>query len=351
MQEMAETNFSRNSSMLDSNSTSFSVPQKECLLFDVNFHTTQFLYVTHILTAVVNSLFSFTATAGNAVVILTVWRSPSLHTPSNTLICCLAVSDLTVGLLTQPCFVVHKIGEILHNFQMYCITRVVSESLGSITAGVSGLTMAAATIERYLALYFHLRYNEIVTVKRVLIVVSSFWIFLVTLATFRLLLLRPELYNTILVTTISLSLLLTYLVNVKIMKCVRMHEQQIQAECTSARLQTEEKTSRLRDMLRYKKSTVTMIIVVGIFTLCFLPMLCVKLAHRLSGYTVRVKVSYLFASTITFLNSSINPLVYCWRIKTLRNAVKSVLKQLKCKKDKIIPSLQRGETQTSQLTV
>ena len=328
--------------MLDSNSTSFSVPQKECLLFDVNFHTTQFLYVTHILTAVVNSLFSFTATAGNAVVILTVWRSPSLHTP---------VSDLTVGLLTQPCFVVHKIGEILHNFQMYCITRVVSESLGSITAGVSGLTMAAATIERYLALYFHLRYNEIVTVKRVLIVVSSFWIFLVTLATFRLLLLRPELYNTILVTTISLSLLLTYLVNVKIMKCVRMHEQQIQAECTSARLQTEEKTSRLRDMLRYKKSTVTMIIVVGIFTLCFLPMLCVKLAHRLWGYTVRVKVSYLFASTITFLNSSINPLVYCWRIKTLRNAVKSVLKQLKCKKDKIIPSLQRGETQTSQLTV
>lgn len=339
---MAETNFSRSSSMLDSNSTSFSVPQKECLLFDVNFHTTQFLYVTHILTAVVNSLFSFTATAGNAVVILTVWRSPSLHTP---------VSDLTVGLLTQPCFVVHKIGEILHNFQMYCITRVVSESLGSITAGVSGLTMAAATIERYLALYFHLRYNEIVTVKRVLIVVSSFWIFLVTLATFRLLLLRPELYNTILVTTISLSLLLTYLVNVKIMKCVRMHEQQIQAECTSARLQTEEKTSRLRDMLRYKKSTVTMIIVVGIFTLCFLPMLCVKLAHRLWGYTVRVKVSYLFASTITFLNSSINPLVYCWRIKTLRNAVKSVLKQLKCKKDKIIPSLQRGETQTSQLTV
>ena len=39
-----------------------------------------------------------------------IWKSPSLYTWSEVFICCLGFSDLTVGLLEQPSFIIHKIG-------------------------------------------------------------------------------------------------------------------------------------------------------------------------------------------------------------------------------------------------
>ena len=51
---------------------------------------------------VVNILISITATTGNMLVLLTIWRSPHLHSPSNTLLFGLALSDLCVGLVSEP---------------------------------------------------------------------------------------------------------------------------------------------------------------------------------------------------------------------------------------------------------
>lgn len=315
--------------------TPFNYEKETCFLFDVNFNPAQYLYVAHIVTSIINIASSPIAVTGNFIVIYSVWKTPSLHTPSNVFICCLAFSDLTVGLLAQPCFVVHKIGELLHCFGMYCPTRILLESLGNITAGASVLTMTGIAVERCLALYFHLRYNEIVTARRVLFAVACFWIVFIVLAAFRISLITPAIYNNISIAMISLSLLSTYLAYVKILRCVRKHESRIQIveiEVSRSNLQLEEKTGHLRNILRYKKSTVAMLFVVGFFTVCFLPFLCVKLAHKVWGYTTPVKTAYLYASTIAFLNSTFNSLVYCWRIKLLRNAVKTVLKETLCKK-------------------
>ena len=323
----SNANFSNSSVRLAS---PFNYEKETCFLFDVNFNPTQYLYVAHILTSIINIAFSLTAVAGNFIVIYSVWKTRSLHTPSNVFLCSLAFSDLTVGFLAQPCFVIHKIGELLHRSGMYCPTRILLESLGNITAGASVLTMTGIAVERCLALYFHLRYNEIVTSRRVLSAVACIWIVFIVLAAFRISLMSPAIYNTISIAVISLSLLSTYLAYVKILRCVRKHERRIQiveTEVNSSSPQMKEKAGQLRNMLRYKKSTVAMIFVVGFFTICFLPYLCVKLAHKTWGYTTPVKTAYLYASTIAFLNSSFNPVIYCWRINSLRHAVKTVLKE------------------------
>lgn len=306
------------------------VQGKACFLFDINFNSTQYLYVAHILTSIVNAAFSPMAIAGNAVVIFTVVKTPSLHSPSNVFICCLAVSDFTVGLLAQPLFVVHKVGEILHRFEMYCTTRMLLESIGNITTGASVLTMAGATIERSLALYLHLRYNELVTVRRVLLAAASFWIFLIALVVLRVFFIRPDVYNTISVTIISSCLLSTYLAYTKIWRCVRQHERRIDVHTMST--QIEGNVDNSRSVLHYKKSTIAMISVVGVFTACFLPLMCVSIAHRVRGYTIPVRTAYLVVSTIAFLNSSVNPFVYFWRMKALRQAMKTVVKKRLCRK-------------------
>jgi len=320
-------------------STTPAIDEKGCFLLQVNFDSAHYLDVAHILTSVINIVSSPTAVAGNFIVMFSVWKTPSLHTPSNVFICCLAFSDLTVGLLAQPFFVIHKIGEISQRFDMYCTTRILLESLGNVTTGASVLTMCGMAVERCLALFFPLRYNEIVTIKRVLFAVACFWIFFIVLSVLRISLMPPDIYHNIAIGIISMSLLSTYLAYVKILQCVRKHERRIEIAMIEVTrsvspgvLQMEQKAGNIKNIKRFKKSTVAMIFVLGFFTACFLPFLCVKLAQKVLGYSTTVKTAYLYATTIAFLNSSLNPFVYFWRINSLRDVVKKVVKEKLCKK-------------------
>ncbi|KAL9964079.1 hypothetical protein ACROYT_G027658 [Oculina patagonica] len=303
------------------NSSAFTL---ECFLLDVNLDFTEYLFIAHILTSILNSVSSITAAGGNGIVILAVWKTPALHTPSNVFLCCLALSDLTVGLIAQPCFVIHKIGELLHDYSMYCTTRILIESLGYITAGTSVLTMTGIAIERYLALYLHLRYKEIITTKGILIAVSSLWVFFILLAASRFWIANDNIFNNIAITVIFVSLIFTFLAYLKVLKYVRRHENQIRDQENFQTADSCPVNYRLSRIMRYKKSTLTMLYIVGIFVLCYIPFLCVKIVHKIDGYTTSVKTAYLYASTVVFLNSTFNPVVYCWRIPDIRRAVKEV---------------------------
>lgn len=52
----------------------------------------------------INVLLSATALFGNAVILITIWKTSSLHSASYMLLSSLAVSDLFVGLVVQPLF-------------------------------------------------------------------------------------------------------------------------------------------------------------------------------------------------------------------------------------------------------
>ena len=293
-----------------------------CLFLDANYNSTQYLFIGHIVTSVLNSVSSLTAVAGNAVVILVVWKTPALHTPSNVFLCCLAISDLTVGLIAQPSFVIHKIGELLESYSMYCTTRILTESVGFISAGTSVLTMTGIAIERYLALYLHLRYKQVVTTKRILMAVLCLWVFFILLGASRFWIANDSIFNNIIISLILVSLAFTFLAYFRVLKYVRRHENHIRDQKTIQRVQRCPVEYRLTRMIRYKKSTLTMVYILGLFVLCYIPFLCVKVIYKMEGYTIRVKTAHLYASTIVFLNSSFNPLVYCWRISDIRIAVK-----------------------------
>ena len=306
-----------------------SVFLNECFLLDVNFDFTQSLYLAHILTCIINAISCLTAISGNAIVIFAVWRSPSLHSPSNIFLCCLALSDFAVGLVAQPCFVAHKIGELFHSFGMYCITRALTESLGYVTSGTSALTMTGIAVERYLALHLHLRYKEIVTIRRIIVAVAFFWVFFIALVASRLWIADDNAFNNITISVVFLNFTLTFIAYMKVLKCVKHHERRISHHNIS-QADLFSRNYRLGNILRYKKSTFTMIFIVGIFVACYIPFLCVKAVYKVEGYTSTVKTAYLYSSTAIFLNSSFNPVVYCWRITDIRTAVKETLSSFLC---------------------
>ena len=297
--------------------------KSSCFNLDINFEAED-LYSTNVATAVLNSVFSLTAILGNLTIIMAYKTTPSLHCPANTLLCCLALSDFTVGLIAQPCFVAHKIGEIQRNLDIYCATRIISETSGFITSGVSILTLTAISIERYLAMYLHLRYKELVTNFRVFLIVGTLWITIGIMASLRFLFKDGREYNAVTVPILFSSLIITVVAYTGIYKHVKRHHRSIE---------DQESTKSSRNILRFKKSTVTMAYILILFVISNAPFIGVAIAHRFEGYTYSVKTAYIYVSSCIFICSSVNPVIYCWRIAEIRRAVAKLLKIFTCRRN------------------
>ena len=132
--------------------------------------------------SVVNSLFSVTASCGKTLIIFVIWGREILHVPSNLLLCCLAISDLVVGLISQPASSFYRHQRIWPSLQ--CRENVLFSCSGWLFSGLSLLTLCAISVDRYLALKLHLRYTAVVTVNRVLATVIGFWILCDTVISF-----------------------------------------------------------------------------------------------------------------------------------------------------------------------
>lgn len=307
------------------------MPSK-CFLFEVAQSPQEYMYLVHIITALINGIFAVVSTFGNSLVVYVIWKNISLHTPSNVLLCCLAFSDLAVGLLAQPAFVAHKIGELIDNFRLYCLTRATLETVGQISAGVSTLTLAAISVERYLAVRLSLRYKAVVTNKRIFLIVGIFWFVFAVLTISKLFVEKISTFYGSFIFIVLLSGFCVISVSyVFIFRCVVRHQKRINSEQIPGTIPQDFTSSKQRSsfsLLRYKKATLTMAYVLGIYLLFYLPFVGVMIARKFYGYTQVIKAAYVCTSTLVLLNSSANPLIYCWRIKDIRNPVKQTLKKL-----------------------
>ena len=288
-----------------------------CSILDLNLEQTRDTFITSIFTCIFNAVFSLFTSTGNTIILNVIWKTPELHSPSFMLLLCLSASDLLVGLICQPLFVAYQIAELLHNFRAYCILRMTQNISGWITVGVSLFTLSAVSIDRLLALTLHLRYSSIVTSSRVLKVAIFLWIGNVSVVILRFWIKK---WIFIPLVAIILSFLVTAVSSSKIFWIVRKHRRQIKQQQESAQLSTV-------NMLKCRKSAVTVVCVYGLFLLFYFPFCVTMFLETLFGYTLKVKIAYDYATTIVFVNSCLNPLVYCWRIKEVRHAVRNTLRR------------------------
>ena len=124
----------------------------------------------------VNILLSITASLGNTLILIALRKVTSLHSPTKLLFQCLAITDLGVGLISQPLYVIFI---FLINFNLWNIISILHDitwALSICLSGVSVLTTTALSVDRLLALLLKLRYRHVVTLKRVCAVVFCFWL-------------------------------------------------------------------------------------------------------------------------------------------------------------------------------
>ena len=126
-----------------------------------------------------NIILSFTASLGNVLILLTIYKVSSLHPVTKLLFASLATTDLCVGLFSQPLFVASIILKIdLANTDLdilYHLSEVIYIS-SYVLCGVSLLISAAISVDRLLVLLLRLRYREVVTQKRAQVVILLCWV-------------------------------------------------------------------------------------------------------------------------------------------------------------------------------
>ena len=247
--------------------------------------------------------------------------TPTLHSPSITLLLSLALSDFGVGLIVHPLFLAQMLGKLTRNKAVFCEAGISVEITANALCVISLLTVTAVSLDRYLALQLHLRYKELVTIKRVVIVIGIIWAIGAFIGS--LWLYKPEMVKIKVTTTIVICLLTASFCYFQIYRVVSRHyHTDVILKCT-----LEQVNNTAATMARFKSHALSTFWVYCLIVVCYLPYFCVVVVITLTGLSVAKRFLYEMTAILVFINSSLNPLVYCWRLREIRNAVRKTVKQ------------------------
>ena len=269
----------------------------------------------------INAALSITATLGNALILVAFHRESSLNPPSKLFLRCLAFSDLCVGLIAQPLGVVSLLAAVNHRWNVCQIADPLWYSFSILMAGFSLATLIAISVDRLLALSLGIRYRQVVTMKRARFFIALFLFFstgnciTALVNVFAFIVFSASMWALFLITTIYCY--------VRIYLILRNH---IQAQVIP---QGQPNGISPLNLSRYKKTVSTALWVFAALMICYIPFGSALIARTIeSEMTETVVIIQFFAITLVYLNSSLNPLLYCWKIREVRHAVKEILRNL-----------------------
>ena len=334
-----------------------------------------------------NIILSFTASLGNVLILLTLYKVSFLHPVTKFLFACLATTDLCVGLFSQPLFVANMILNIdLANTDLGILSQMneVVFISSNVLCGVSVLISTAISVDRLLVLLLRLKYRQVVTLKRAQVVILLCW---VTAVSCGLVHVWSQTISHIFVLMLGLvSLVTSVFCYVKIYLRLQGNQATVEnssgggqsnedeevgggekeagrateegvGETTGAGRDTEEEagaevedTGRAKDekrlragtakvspkrriqervrlnMVQYKKVVSSIFWLQLTLVACYAPFIIVSLLRHtvLSGTTIQGL--WLFTAILVYSNSSLNPFLYCWKIREVRMAVKNTAK-------------------------
>ena len=283
-----------------------------------------------------NIFLSIFATLGNVLVLVALRNVSSIHPPTKLLFRCLAITDLCVGLISQPLYVyVRYIMNYLDIGNRIVELVYVLVFIITVLVAVSILTSAAISVDRLLALLLGLRYRHVVTLCRVRVVIACVWFIAVSNASLFCVASILSHYKLILASLwtfrafIIFSIVVSTFSYTKIFFTLRHQQAQVQDHVQP------EQSSRVRSVLniaRYKKTVYSVAWIQFAMLACYGPHIVMVFLRYFGnvGYSTEVIIADEVFICLVFLNSSLNPVLYCWRIKDVRQEVKNIIRKCLC---------------------
>ena len=138
------------------------VDKNESKSDNLKMDNTSSLETVVVINCILNAPLMLTSITGNALVLAAILRTPSLRSvPSTIFLCSLAITDFLVGLVVQPVYIAIELRHLTGEFIFKAIV-----SMSTSLCGVSLATITAISVDRLLALHYHMTYPNLMTTKR-----------------------------------------------------------------------------------------------------------------------------------------------------------------------------------------
>ncbi|XP_031565749.1 adenosine receptor A2b-like [Actinia tenebrosa] len=284
-----------------------------------------------------NSVLAVPTAAANALVIVAILTTSSLRTPSYLLLTSLAFSDLVIGILGQSLLAMMIFSFFSKHAELCCYVLMTCYVILSWTSWSSLFTITAISVDRYLAVRLKMRYKTFVTVTRIRRIIPIIWISSFTaMASIFVLYKDMVTFGVIGGTsqTCCLALILfCYTMSFRALKihCAQTHPQGNQQPNSATQ-------SNAIDVLKYRKLLKTMIIIVILICVCYLPLIGIFVTVTAPGsYKSKPFRDFMISSglstlaglvTTMTLNSTLSPIIYMTRMRDVRNASAELLRNI-----------------------
>ena len=247
-----------------------------------NFEDENF-FSTYIANSVFNNFLCYTAIMLNIVTIHAIKQTSSLPMPLRALLLSLAVSDVGVGLVGQPLYISLLVNGLQQN-SPGCNMYKAFDILVGLFSRASFYGVVAVSVGRFLAIHLHLRYQELMTHKRVVAVVIAIWV-LSGFLSLMVLWIQPRTRMLFVCIGTVLGLVLTTVVYIRIYLAVRRHKTQIQA----LQVQQVAQNGEITNFSCLIKSAVGTFYVYLVFLACYLPIFICFAALKTFGPNIALK--------------------------------------------------------------
>lgn len=272
-----------------------------------------------------NILLSVTALLGNALILVALHKECSLHSPSKLLFRCLASTDICIGLIAEPLAIIRWISMVKEDWNLCRYSLPLYFIAGYTLSSVSLLTLTAISVDRLLALVLGLRYRQVVTLKRTYVLVVTFWVLSTAASTSYLVNgVITYWYGKVMILSCLFTSIICY---TKIFLVLRHHQTK---ERGHGKPERRSQTISL-NMARYKKAVSSALWLQFALAVCYLPYAVMSALYNSRGLPSSSFLPLQLAVTLVYLNSTLNPFLYCWKVPEVRQTVKDTIRQIRCR--------------------
>ena len=282
-----------------------------------------FLCIAFLSTSITIALLPPVVVVRSAVILAAVWRNNFVRTPFHILLSGLAFTDLCTGIVTQPFYSVTFLMNstvVYDSLRLLTALRTIGEGSGMYFIAVTVLILTVISTERWVVI----SHRSFFTQRRACFTVIALMLAASLVVILRVLENVNIGYGCSLRYMLNANMLSCYLVmtivNFNVYRSICRHQRQIQDNTT-----THNFGRSAINVAKYKKSVTTLVYAVLAFSLCFFPyVISVVIYFGFGNRTSETYSAFRVTVVFVFLSSSINPVLYLWRMNDIRNGVREL---------------------------
>ena len=297
-----------------------------CDIYESDMKFASYAYVVSLASSIIIAILSPMAVVGNTLILAAIWKKTFYRTSFHVLLSGLAVTDLCTGLIAQP---FNAAATLLHlpnrregidRPLLVVILKTVSEASATYFISITLFIITIMSVERWL----HMSRRSLVILRHGHVTAVALLLVPIPLAVFRSFdsingTFGSEV-NIIVMSGMLMCFLTSSFAYFKVFQIIRRHQQQIQGNTPPTSF-----AQSAINFAKYKRSVITILYILILFCLCFLPFVASIGVQVHKGYDSQVEVIVKVSLVLLFLSSSLNPCLYLWRMNDVRNGVKQLI--------------------------